>query len=167
MTADAPTGSPTTTVRYPSPLVPGPPPISLEVPAGWEQVWAPETLVAAREEDDGEGRFLANVVVRHLQRSAPFGPDEVAAELGDYVRGKGGQLSPLREGHFDDRPWVGAELTFIGEEVGPVGQVHWFTGRDLEETVAVLQVTGTYDLTRRDEHLPVLEAVIGSIRVED
>lgn len=52
-----------TTVSYPSALVPGPPPVRLQMPAGWSQVWVPDTLIAIRDDADA-GHFLANVVVR-------------------------------------------------------------------------------------------------------
>ena len=38
-----------TQISYPSEVVPGPPPITLEMPEGWEQVWAPDTLIAIRD----------------------------------------------------------------------------------------------------------------------
>ena len=60
----------TSTVTYPSALVPGPPQIHLEVPDGWTQVWAPDTLVAVRDGARGADHFLANLVVRHHQRVA-------------------------------------------------------------------------------------------------
>ncbi len=75
----------TTTVTYPSEVVPGPPPIRLEMPDGWTHVWAPETLIAIRDDAQGVDHFLANVVVRYYQRMAPFGGEEIHAELQEYV----------------------------------------------------------------------------------
>ena len=135
------------------------------MPEGWTQVWAPETLIAIR--DDGDpGHFLANVVVRHFQRLAPFGPDEVHAELGEYVGGRDrGELGPLKSQTVGDRQWVGADVAFVDAEAGTVAQVHWFTAQDLGDVVDVVQVTGSYGGSRRDPDYGVIDRIVDSVRI--
>lgn len=155
-----------TTVQYPSPVVPGPPPLHLEMPEGWSQVWAPETLIAIRQDDTGEGHFLANVVVRFFQRLAPFGPEQVKAELAEYAAAKPeGEMGPLKEQTIDGRAWVGADLAFADPAAGTIGQVHWFTARAQNDVMDVIQVTGSYGGARQETDYPTIDAVIDSVRI--
>lgn len=152
------------TVSYPSPVVPGPPRLALQIPEGWEQVWAPDTLIAVR--DTADGHFRANVVVRFYQRLAPFGPEQVEAELGQYAASHtDGSLGALRDQTIDGRQWVGAELTYTEQPVGEVGQAHWFTAAAQNDVMDVIQVTGSWSGDRREADFPLVDAVIDSVRV--
>ena len=103
-----------TQISYPSEVVPGPPPITLEMPEGWEQVWAPDTLIAIRDRDEGATHFLANVVVRFYQRLAPFGPEEIHAELKQYAQQRQeGTVGQLKHQEVDGREFVGADVAFV------------------------------------------------------
>lgn len=155
-----------TTIGYPSEVVPGPPRIQLEMPEGWIQVWAPETLIAIRDDAGGSDHFIANVVVRHFQRMAPFGPDEVHGELGEYVGQRDrGELGPLKSQTIGDREWVGADVAFVDAEAGTVAQVHWFTAQALGDVIDVIQVTGSYGGSRRDPDYGVIDRIVDSIRI--
>ncbi|HCE60807.1 hypothetical protein N5P18_06865 [Janibacter terrae] len=156
----------TTTVTYPSEVVPGPPPIRLEMPDGWTHVWAPETLIAIRDDAQGVDHFLANVVVRYYQRMAPFGGEEIHAELQEYVDARrDGELSPLRSQTVGDREWLGAELAFVDDQAGTVGQAHWFTAQQTHDVLDVIQVTGSYAGSRRETDYAIIDRVVDSIRV--
>lgn len=156
-----------TTVQYPSPVVPGPPPVTLEMPDGWKQVWAPETLIAIRQEETADGdHFLANVVVRFFQRVAPFGPEQVEAELMEYARSKPeGEMGPLKDQTIDGRQWVGADLAFTDERAGTIGQVHWFTAHAQNDVMDVIQVTGSYAGARQETDYATIDAVVDSVRI--
>lgn len=154
-----------TTVGYPSEVVPGPPPVTLDMPDGWTQVWVPETLIAIRDDAPG-GHFLANVVVRFHQRLGDFGPEEVRAELsGHAAQRRDGELGPLEQRDVDGREWVGADLAFVDDEAGSVGQVHWFSARSRDDVTDVIQVTGSYARSRRDTDYATIDAIIDTIRV--
>ncbi len=154
------------TVTYPSAVVPGPPRLQIDVPPEWIQVWAPDTLIAVREDVSVADHFLANLVVRHYQRVAPFGADEVLAELGGYAADRQrGELGPLRRREVDGRELVGAEVTFTDPQVGPVVQLHWFAPSPRGEVVDVLQVTGSCAVSRRAQDEAVIDAVIDSMRI--
>lgn len=155
------------TVTYPSPVVPGPPRINLEMPEGWIQVWAPDTLVAIRDDAQGTDHFLANLVVRHYQRLAPFGADEITAELGEYARQRQrGELGALRTRELDGRDAAGAEVSFVDPQAGTVVQTHWFSTRQRGDVLDVVQVTGSCAGSRREADDTVIEAIIDSIRLD-
>lgn len=154
-----------TTVQYPSPVVPGPPEVTMDLPAGWEQVWAPDTLIAVRRTDSGDGSFLANIVVRFYQRLAPFGPDEIAAELADYAASRGGEVGPLKDQTVGGRQWVGADLAYDDGRVGTVGQCHWFTAAAQNDVMDVVQVTASWDAERVEVDYPVIDAALDSLRL--
>lgn len=155
-----------TTITYPSPVVPGPPPIHLEMPEGWTQVWAPDTLIAIRDDEQGAEHFLANVVVRFYQRLAPFGADEITAELADYVKQREqGELGPLKTQDVGGREFLGADLAFIDPQAGTVAQVHWFTAQQQNDVLDVIQVTGSYAGSRRETDYATIDRIVDSIRV--
>lgn len=155
-----------TQITYPSDVVPGPPPIELEMPEGWTQVWAPDTLIAIREGGDQADHFLANAVVRFYQRLAPFGPDEIHAELGEYVaQRRDGELGVLKHQSVDGREFVGADVAFIDDTAGTVGQVHWFTAQRQNDVMDVIQVTGSYAGARRETDYAIIDRIVDSIRV--
>lgn len=156
----------TTTASYPSALVPGPPPIHLEVPEGWIQVWVPQTLIAVRDGAQGADHFLANVVVRYQQRVAPFGRDEILAELtGQAGQRQEGEVGPLRSQQVADREWVAADLTFVDPQAGRVAQTHWFTTEQQGQAVDVVQATGSRAGSRRAVDDATIDHVVNSIRV--
>lgn len=154
-----------TTVTYPSPVVPGPPRIALEMPEGWEQVWSPETLVAIREAD-AEDHFAPNVVVRFFQRVGTFAEAEIRAEMEQYAKAKTeGEVGPLKSQTIGDREWIGIDVAFVDERVGTVAQMHWFTAQQQNDVVDVLQASASFAAGRRETDYPVVDGVIDSIRV--
>lgn len=155
-----------TTVTYPSPVVPGPPPIHLEMPEGWVQVWAPDTLVAIRDDAQGADHFLANLVVRFYQRLAPFGAEEITAELRDYAtQRQQGELGPLKTQEVGGREFLGADLAFVDPQAGTIAQVHWFTAQQRNDVLDVIQVTGSYAGSRRETDYATIDRIVDSIRV--
>ncbi len=155
-----------TQISYPSEVVPGPPPITLEMPEGWEQVWAPDTLIAIRDRDEGVTHFLANVVVRFYQRLAPFGPEEIHAELKQYAQQRQeGTVGQLKHQEVDGREFVGADVAFVDAEAGTVGQVHWFTAQRQNDVFDVIQVTGSYAGARRETDYATIDRIVDSIRI--
>ena len=154
------------TVTYPSPMVPGPPSIDLAVPEGWLQVWVPDTLIAVRDDAQGTDHFLANLVVRHRQRPAPFGESEILAELGEYARSRQqGSVTALPARRLGDREAVGVEVSFVDPQVGPVVQVHWFLVDAGPHALEVLQVTGSTGGSRHEVDGAMIEEILGSMRV--
>lgn len=157
----------TSSVTYPSELVPGPPPIHLEVPESWTQIWAPESLVAVRDGARGADHFLANLVVRHHQRATPFGPDEIGAELAEQARQRPqGDLGPLRSRTVDGREWTGAELTFVDPQAGRVTQAQWFSVDQGHGVAEVVQVTGSWADSRRGTDAATIDQIVESIRIK-
>lgn len=157
----------TSTVTYPSELVPGPPHVHLDVPEGWTQVWAPETLVAVREEVRVADHFLANLAVRHQQRVAPFGPEQIEAELTEQARQRrDGDIGPVRSREIEGREWIGAELTFVDPQAGKVTQAHWFAVTQGQQVVEVVQVTGSCADSRRASDGVTIDRIVESIRVK-
>jgi hypothetical protein len=155
-----------TQISYPSEVVPGPPHMTLEMPAGWTQVWAPDTLIAIRDGAQGADHFLANVVVRFYQRLAPFGPDEIHAELGEYVaQRREGTLGVLKHQEVGGREFVGADLAFVDGEAGTVGQVHWFTAQKSNDVLDVVQITGSYAGARKETDYGTIDGVVDSLRI--
>lgn len=155
------------TVTYPSLVVPGPPRVDLEMPEGWIQVWAPDTLVAIRDDAQGTDHFLANLVVRHYQRLAPFGPDEITAELGEYAgQRQQGRLGGLDTREVAGRDFVGAEVSFVDPQAGTVVQTHWFSTRQRQDVLDVVQVTGSFAGSRREADHATLERILESIRLD-
>ena len=155
-----------TSITYPSDVVPGPPAIELQMPDGWTQVWAPDTLIAIREETADGDHFLANVVVRFYQRLAPFGRNEIHAELSQYAdQRRDGQLGPLKSQTVNGREFVGADLSFVDDAAGAVGQVHWFNGQRSNDVVDVVQVTGSFAGARREQDYATIDRVVDSIRI--
>lgn len=155
-----------TTITYPSPVVPGPPPIHLEMPEGWTQVWAPDTLIAIRDDEQGASHFLANLVVRFYQRLEPFGADEITAELADYVKQREqGELGPLKTQEVGGREFLGADLAFVDPQAGTVAQVHWFTAQKQNDVLDIIQVTGSYAGSRRETDYATIDRIVDSIRI--
>lgn len=155
----------TSTVTYPSAVVPGPPPIHLEMPEGWIQVWAPDTLIAIRDGAQGADHFLADLVVRHVQRVAPFGPDEITAELTEQAwHRQQGELGRARPQVIGGREWTRADLAFVDPQAGTVTQTHWFSGVQHGDVVDVLHVTGSCG-SRRETDTATIEEIVGSLRV--
>lgn len=155
-----------TTISYPSALVPEPPPVRLQMPAGWSQVWVPDTLIAIRDDVD-TGHFLANVVVRCFHRVHPFGPEEIRTELDGYARQRtSGELGPSTSRAVVDREFHGAEVTFADAEAGEIGQTHWFTVRAHHDLLAVIQLTGSYAADRRETDLATIDRIFESIRID-
>lgn len=155
-----------TQITYPSEVVPGPPRLALDMPEGWVQVWAPDTLVAIRDAAEGADHFLANVVVRFYQRLAPFGPDEIHAELSEYVaQRREGQVGVLKHQEVGGREFVGADLAFVDGEAGTVGQVHWFTAQRTNDVFDVIQVTGSYAGARREPDYGTIDRIVDSLRI--
>lgn len=154
-------------VTYPSPVVPGPPRIHLEMPEDWIQVWAPDTLVAIRDDEQGTDHFLANLVVRHYQRLAPFGPEEITAELGDYARERQqGRVVGRRTREVAGCEFVGAEVSFLDLQAGTVVQTHWFSTRQRQDVLDVVQVTGSFAGSRREADVATIEWILESIRLD-
>lgn len=155
-----------TQISYPSEVVPGPPPVHLEMPEGWVQVWAPDTLIAIRDAAEGADHFVANVVVRFYQRLAPFGPDEIHAELGEYVAQRTeGTLGVLKRQEVGGRELVGADLAFVEPQAGTVGQVHWFTAQQQNDVLDVIQITGSYAGARRETDYGTIDRIVDSLRI--
>ncbi len=156
----------TTTATYPSAMVPGPPPIHLEMPEDWIQVWVPQALIAVRDGARGADHFLANVVVRHQQRAAPFGRDEILAELtGHAGQRQQGEVGPLRSQEMGGREWVTADLTFVDPQAGRVAQTHWFTTEHHEQAVEVVQMTASRAASRRTVDDTTIDGIVNSIRI--
>ncbi|MGO1166036.1 MAG: hypothetical protein ACTHXO_13295 [Actinomycetaceae bacterium] len=154
------------TITYPSPVVPGPPPIHLEMPEGWIQVWAPDTLIAIRDDARDADHFLANVVVRFYQRVAPFGADEITAELAQQAEQRTqGELGPLKSQDVNGREWVGADLAFVDPQAGTIAQVHWFTAQQQNDVFDVVQVTGSHAGARRESDYAIIDQIVDSIRI--
>ncbi|WP_338749385.1 hypothetical protein [Janibacter alittae] len=154
------------TVTYPSPVVPGPPRIHLEMPEGWIQVWAPDTLIAIRDGAPAADHFLANLVVRHYQRPAPFGTDEISSELEGYAHQRDrGRVGGARRREVAGEDLVGAEVSFVDGQIGAVVQTHWFSTRQREEVVDVVQVTGSFAGSRRERDDATLERIVESMRL--
>ena len=155
-----------TRISYPSEVVPGPPPVSLDMPEGWTQVWAPDTLIAIRDDAQGADHFLANVVVRFYQRLAPFGPNEIQAELTQYAQQRrDGQVGALKQLSVGGREWLGADLAFVDDQAGTVGQVHWFTAQRHNDVFDVVQGTGSDAGSRREQDYATIDAIVDSVRV--
>lgn len=155
-----------TQITYPSPVVPGPPRLGLEMPEGWVQVWAPDTLIAIRDATEGADHFLANLVVRFYQRLAPFGPDEIHAELEQYAsQRREGTIGVLKHQEVGGREFVGADLAFVDDQAGTVGQVHWFTAQQQNDVLDVIQVTGSYAGARRDPDYGTISTIVDSLRI--
>ena len=154
------------TITYPSPVVPGPPRVHLEMPEGWIQVWAPDTLIAIRDDAQGEDHFLANLVLHFYQRVAPFGADEITAELSEQAQQRDqGELGPLKSQDVGGRQWLGADLAFVDARAGAIGQVHWFTAQQQNDVIDVLQVTASYAGARRETDYATIDRIVDSIRV--
>lgn len=155
-----------TRIAYPSDVVPGPPDIALEMPDGWTQVWVPDTLIAIRQDAADGDHFLANVVVRFYQRLAPFGPDEIRAELSQYVnQRRDGELGPVKSQTVNGRELVGADLSFVDDAAGTVGQVHWFTAQQRNDVMDVVQVTGSFGGARTEQDYAIIDRIVDSIRI--
>ena len=155
------------TVTYPRPVVPGPPRIHLEMPQDWIQVWAPDTLVAIRDDEQGTDHFLANLVVRHYQRLAPFGTDEIMAELGEYAgQRQRGEVDGPRTRELDGRSAVGAEVSFVDPQAGTVAQTHWFATQQRRDVLDVVQVTGSFAGSRRETDGVVIDRIIDSLHLD-
>lgn len=155
-----------TTVEYPSEIVPRPPRLTMDLPQDWQQVWAPETLIAVRHVDDGTGRFLPNVAVTHRVVPAPFDADRAYADLEAFVGGKAeGEVRPLRTRTIDDQEWVGTDVAFVEPEVGTVAQIHLFLLRPRGEVVDLLQVVGSFGTAELDQDRAVVTRALESVRV--
>ena len=116
-------------VTYPSPVVPGPPPLTIEMPDTWEQVWAPETLFAIREPERTDGSFLTNIVARHYHRGGDFGPEKAVADLKADAEAKGGELGQTFETEIDGTTFFGAATSIVDENAGTIVQVHLFAAQ--------------------------------------
>lgn len=155
-----------TTVEYPSEIVPRPPRLTMDLPEDWQQVWAPETLIAVRKADDGSGRFLPNVAVTHRVVPAPYDGDRAYADLQAFVAGKDeGEVRPLRTKTIDGQEWVGTDVAFVEPEAGTVAQIHLFLLRQRGEVVDLLQVVGSFGAAELEQDQAVIGQALESVRV--
>ena len=152
-------------ITYPSPVVPGPPPLTIEAPDSWEQVWAPETLFAIREPERSDGSFLTNIVARHYHRGSEFGPEQAVEDLRANAESKGGELGQTFETEIDGRTFFGASMSFVDDSAGTIAQVHLFAAQPQGSVLAVLQLTGSCAGSRADTEVDLIRSVMKTLRI--
>jgi hypothetical protein len=154
-----------TLVTYPSPIVPGPPPLTIEAPDEWEQVWAPETLFAIREPDTGQGTFLTNLVARYYHRGPQFGPEQAIEELRQNAVEKEGEVGQEFETEIDGKAFFGAAVSFKDPNVGTIVQLHVFTANPRGEVLDVLQLTGSCGPQNAAADVDLLRNIMKTLRI--
>lgn len=152
-------------ITYPSPVVPGPPPLSIEMPDTWEQVWVPETLFAIREPERSDGSFLTNIVARHYHRGADFGPERAVEDLRVDAEAKGGELGQTFETEIDGTTFFGAATSIVDEQAGTIVQVHLFAASPQGAVLAVLQITGSCAGARAGTEVELIRSVMKTLRI--
>ena len=152
-------------VTYPSPVVPGPPPLTIEMPDTWEQVWAPETLFAIREPERTDGAFLTNIVARHYHRGGDFGPEQAVADLKADAEAKGGELGQTFETEIDGTTFFGAATSIVDENAGTIVQVHLFAAQPQGSVLAVIQLTGSCAGARAGTEVDLIRSIMKTLRI--
>lgn len=152
----------TSTVRYPSDQFPGFPPVTLNIPEGWQPISSPAVLVAAGAEPK-EGEFRRNVVATAARFPAEF-TLESATEV---VIGKFSALPELVElGRYEGlvlgHPGVRYEASHLDEHLGALVQIVHITVIDRGDVNDLVQVTATCTGEQAQALLPELRTIVES-----
>jgi hypothetical protein len=153
------------TLSYPSTQFPGPPSVTVQIPAEWSPVRVPGTLLAARRTAT-ESRFAPNVVIRGFTRSGAFTIGRALAELKTFVAQKSaGEMEPPFAVEMDGVPFVGVHVSWRDEAVGDVVQAHLFAGARRGQVVDLLQVTGSVGGPDAGAEYTGVQRVMQTVRV--
>ena len=134
-----------TTMTYPSPLVPAPPRVAIDVPDGWEQVPVAQTLLAVREVPGPDTDFAANVVVRQFQRPAEVTETVVLDELAAWAREQPhGRMEDPFELTLGDQTYAAAYVSFDDPAGEQVQLAQLLAGEVRGPLVTVVQTTASF-----------------------
>lgn len=154
-----------TIVASPSEEFPAQPAISLQIPEGWQPVYSPGAVVAARRAAD-DGTFVPNVVVRIEGRPANFEVTDALFELRAFVAARPqGTISEPFKAELDGRQFVGCDLSWVDEQAGTVLQAHLFGGVLSGQIFQLVQVTGSVGGAQAREDYPIIKAIMKSLTV--
>lgn len=155
-----------TTVTYPSERFPAPPALSLDLPDGWEPTQAPGTVLAARKPG---GSFMTNVVVRVEHREEGFEVSRAVEEIQATAPSRPqGVASPPFWGEIGGLTFVGLDLSWVDDQVGPILQVHLFHALEPlvpDGAVQMIQLIGSCGGSSAATEYELLQAVLRSATI--
>ncbi|MEO8527521.1 MAG: hypothetical protein ABI435_00415 [Pseudolysinimonas sp.] len=144
-------------LRYPSDEFSPPPEVGILVPAGWESLVLPRTLIAARLASDGDD-FAPNVVVTS---------DRVVDGIAEVFRRQSASIDELTDvsrsdpidSEINGQQWRCWEYAFSDPEAGTLMQIVAVT--DAESHMVSVVVTASADAAERT--IATLRAIVQSV----
>ena len=153
-------------LAFPGPAAPAPPPVTLEVPDGWNALPAGGDLILAR--GTGSAGEPVEVAVRHHTASPGFGASDLVDALAADVGRAGTEVEPSFVVDIGGREWVARNISW-DEPDGPVVEVHLAASvepagdGDLSRLVVA---TGRVRGSGLDADYDVLQSVLETLVVE-
>ena len=156
-------------LAFPGPAAPPPPPVTLEVPEGWDALPPGSDLLRAR--GAGAAGDPVEVVVGHHTGPAGFAATDLVDALDEHPERPGAEVEPTFVVEIGGREWVARHVSW-DESEGPVVEVHLASAVDRGPdddlsrlVVATGRVRGAALETDYDLVQSVLETlVVGSAR---
>ena len=151
-------------VAYPGPAAPSPPPVTVEVPDGWEAVPAGSDLLRAR----GTGAAGEPVEVTVRSHTGPLGyaATDLVDALADDASRPGTEVEPPFVVEIGGREWVARNISW-DESTGPVVEVHLAAAVDSapDEVSRLVLATGRVRGATLDADYDVLQSVLETLVV--
>lgn len=114
-------------LAFPGPAAPAPPPVTLEVPDGWDALPPGADLLRAR--GTGAAGDPLEVAVRHHTGPAGFAAADLVAALEEHLDRPGSEVEPPFAVEIGGREWVARHVSW-DEHGAPVVEVHLAAGVD-------------------------------------
>lgn len=151
-------------LTYPSEIFPGPPGVTIDVPATWGPVRVGGTLLACRRITSDHG-FAPNVVIRGFQRTSDFTMRHALEELRGFVaQQQEGSVDEPFELDLGDVPFVGVNVSWVDPQIGTIVQIHLFAGSRRGRVVDLLQATGSVGGNDAQSAYAEVQQVLRTIR---
>ena len=157
-----------TTVSYPSEQHPGPVPVRLEIPDGWESLGVPGVVLAVRQREQNAG-FTPNVIVRETLRQGLDQTADVVRELERTLDGHAGAaMSHPTEVDLGGTTFTRVEVGFDDPSGVRVEQIHVFHAAARPDGLQTLvHATGGVGVPGGEQDRETVERVLASLRVWD
>lgn len=157
------------TLTYPSPSLPGPVSVSLEIPDGWQAEAAPDVAFVAASPEETDGVHV-NAVVSVRRIGAEIGVEQLAGLFAaEFQELDGCQVGDAELTRIGDHDAVVRTITLSDPTGAEPGSVHQLTAMCVaqvtEQVADAVTVTVTYPDGADQEQLDGYRRLVESLRV--
>ncbi len=152
-------------LAFPGPAAPAPPPVTLEVPDGWDALPPESDLLRAR--GTGAAGDPVEVVVRHHTGPAGYTATDLVDGLDEQAERWGAEVEPPFVVEIGGREWVARHVSW-DEGSAPVVEVHLAAGVDPaphDDLSRLVVATGSVRGASLDTDYDVLQSVLETLVV--